>query len=343
MRSEPPSARLGRRRVEGASPRWFRLVRVIRHLSGRHPAPPDLQGASVAIGNFDGVHLGHKAVIDRARSYAEAHGLRLVVLTFEPHPRRLFQPDLPPFRLTPLRPKLARFARLGVDASVVLRFDRAFAETTAEEFVDRYLRDALGARYVAIGENFRFGRGRSGTADYLRQRAAAAGFVVEAVPPQVAPDGEPYASTRIRAHLEAGRPEEAARLLGRWYCIEGRIERGDQRGRTIGFPTANVALGGCQRPLRGGYAVFAELEGKRYPAIANLGLRPTFGGLADRFEIHIFDFAGDIYGKRLCVDLVAYLRPEKKFSGLDELKAQIVADSATTRRLLAAAPPFGPS
>jgi riboflavin kinase/FMN adenylyltransferase len=312
-------------------------VRVIRHLSADRPAPRDLAGAAVAIGNFDGVHLGHKAVIDRARAYAEAHGLPLVVLTFEPHPRRLFQPDLPPFRLTPLRSKLVRFAALGVDASVVLRFDRTLAATTAEEFVGRYLVESLGARYVAIGENFRFGRGRAGTASYLQQRAAAAGFLVEAVPPQLSPEGEPYASTRIREHLEAGRPEAAASLLGRWFCIDGRIERGDQRGRQIGFPTANVALGPFLRPLRGGYAVFAELGGRRYQAIANLGLRPTFGGLADRFEVHLFDFAGDIYGKRLCVDFVAYLRPEKKFSGLDELKAQIAADSITTRQILSSA------
>src|SRR6185312_413416 len=144
-------------------------------------------------------------------------------------------------------------------------------------------------------------------------------------------------------HLEAGRPLEAAHLLGRWFCIDGRIERGDQRGRQIGFPTANVALGASQRPLRGGYAVFAELGGRRYEAIANLGLRPTFGGLADRLEVHLFDFSGDIYGKRLCVDFVAYLRPEQKFSGLDALKAQIEADSVTTRKILAAAPAaFGP-
>lgn len=313
-------------------------MRIIRHLSVVRPAPADLRGCAVAIGNFDGVHRGHKAVIDAARSYAERHDLPLVVLTFEPHPRCLFQPDLPPFRLTPLRPKLARFAKLGVDATVVLNFDRALAQTSAEEFVDRLLVQALGARYVAIGDNFRFGRGRAGNAGFLCDRARAAGFEVGAVPPQLAPDGELYASTRIRSHLVEGRPEQAAELLGRWFCIDGRVEKGDQRGRLIGFPTANVALGSFLRPLRGGYAVRAECDGKRYDAIANLGLRPTFGGLADRFEVHLFDFAGDLYGKRLCVDLIAYIRPEQKFSGLDELKAQIAADSITTRRILAEAP-----
>ena len=313
-------------------------MRVIRHLSAGRTAPAELRGAAVAIGNFDGVHLGHKAVIDRARVYAAEHGLRLIVVTFEPHPRRVFQPDLPPFRLTPLRPKLARFARLGATATAVLPFNRSFAQTSAEEFIDRFLVQALDVRYVAIGENFRFGRGRAGNAEFLRTQAGAAGFVVEAVPPQLAPDGEPYASTRIRAHLEEGRPEQAAALLGRWFCIDGRVEKGDQRGRTIGFPTANVALGSFLRPLRGGYAVRVEVEGRRHDAIANLGLRPTFGGLADRFEVHLFDFAGDLYGKRMCVDLIAYLRPEQKFSGLDQLKAQIVADSVTTRRILAQAP-----
>jgi riboflavin kinase/FMN adenylyltransferase len=317
-------------------------MRLISHLSAERPIPAALRGGAVAIGNFDGVHLGHRAVIDAAAAYAARHSVPLVVLTFEPHPRLLFQPDLPPFRLTPLRTKLAHFDRLGVDAAQVLRFDRAFAQTSAEEFVQRYLVDGLGARYVAIGESFRFGHGRRGDAAFLRQHAAAAGCELGAVPPRLAPDGEPYASTRIREHLVEGRPERAAELLGRWYCIGGRVEHGDPCGRTIGFRTANVALGSFLRPLGGDYAVFAEIEGRRYRAIANLGLRPTFGGPADRLEVHIFDYSGGLDGKRLCVDLVAYLRPEKKFSRLEEVKAQIVADSETTHRLLAEASVFAP-
>jgi riboflavin kinase/FMN adenylyltransferase len=309
-------------------------------LSADLPMPADLRGAAVAIGNFDGVHLGHKAVIDTARAHAAQHGLKLVVLTFEPHPRHLFQPDLPPFRLTPLRPKLARFAQLGVDATVVLNFNRTLAQTSAEDFVERFLVQALGARYVAIGDNFRFGKGRAGNAGFLCDRARAAGFEVGAVAPQAAPDGSLFASTRIRSLLEEGRTGQASELLGRWFSIDGRVEKGDQRGRTIGFPTANVALGNFLRPLRGGYAMRASFDGKRYDAIANLGLRPTFGGLADRLEVHLFDFAGDLYGKRICVEFIAYLRPEQKFSGLDELKARIEADSITTRRILAEAPVF---
>lgn len=318
-------------------------IRVIRHVSTESPVPATLRGGAVAIGNFDGMHLGHRAVIDAAAEYAARHSVPLVVLTFEPHPRLLFQPNLPPFRLTPLHSKLARLDRLAVDAALVLRFDRALAQTSAEEFVQRYLIGGLGARFVAIGENFRFGEGRRGDPDFLRRRAAAAGCELCAVPLRRAPDGEPYASTRIRNHLFEGRPERAAELLGRWHSIEGRIEKKMvRRGRTIGFRTTNVSVGSFLQPMPGTYAVFAESEGRRYQAVAKFGVRGMLGGSADGFEVDLFDHSDSLLGKRISVELCSYLGPEKTSPTVVEVTARIVAENAMTRRILAEALVFTP-
>lgn len=299
------------------------------------------RGAVVAIGNFDGVHLGHQAVIGAAGRLARAEGAPQAVLTFEPHPRSVFRPQDPPFRLTPFRVKAHLIEALGVDLLFALHFDQAFAARSAEAFVDELLHRSLGVRHVAVGYDFVFGHGRRGTPALLQERGAALGFGVTIVDP-VRNGGAVYHSSRIRDHLMAGRPREAAALLGRSWEIDGRVEQGDRRGRTIGFPTANLLLQDYLRPAAGVYAVRAGIEeGGRiewHDAVANLGRRPTFDGTDLRLEVHLFDFAGDLYGKHLRVALIEHLRPEQKFAGIEDLKTQIAADAARAREVLAAVP-----
>jgi riboflavin kinase/FMN adenylyltransferase len=323
-------------------------MRLFRHYT---PLPPDARGAVLALGNFDGVHLGHQAVIGAAGDIARTLGAPHGVLTFEPHPRHVFRPADPPFRLTPFRVKATQIEALGVDVMVTLHFDAEFARRSAEDFVQTVLRDGLGVRHILVGDDFVFGHGRKGTVALLTDMAVSCGFAVTTVPPVALPGtsagagaggiGEVVSSTRVREHLAAGRPTAAAALLGRPWEIDGRVEAGDQRGRTIGFPTANLALGEYLRPAGGVYAVRAGIEeaGRTswHDAVANLGTRPTVGGTDLRLEVHLFDFAGDLYGRHLRVALVEHLRPEMKFPGLDALKAQIAADSARAREILAAA------
>lgn len=314
-------------------------MRILRH----HAATGDDRGAVVALGNFDGVHLGHQAVIGTAGEAARAAPAPFAVLTFEPHPRSVFQPGAAPFRLTPFRGKARHLGALGVELLVALHFDLDFARRSAEDFVDRVLVEGLGVRHVVVGYDFVFGNRRRGTPALLADRGAAQGFGVTVVPPVESPSGAIYSSTRIREHLLAGRPGEAAALLGRFWEIEGRVERGARLGRTIGFPTANLGLDGYLRPAAGVYAVRAGIEeGERtiwHDGAANLGWRPTVGGTDLRLETHLFDFAGELYGRHLRVQLVEHLRPEQKFSGLDALKAQIAADCLEARRVLAAINP----
>ncbi|HWK43388.1 MAG TPA: bifunctional riboflavin kinase/FAD synthetase [Stellaceae bacterium] len=317
-------------------------MRLFRH----HTAlPTDARGAVLALGNFDGVHRGHQAVIGMAGEIARRLRAPLGVLTFEPHPRQVFRPTDAPFRLTPFRIKARLIEALGVDLLVSLHFDRKFAALTAEAFVQTVLIDGLGVRHVVVGYDFVFGHGRAGTTQRLSEMAAVAGFGITTVSP-VAADaseagGEILSSTRVRDHLIAGKPPAAAALLGRPWEIDGRVEPGDQRGRTIGFPTANLSLDDYLRPASGVYAVRAGIEGPGgtvwHDAVANLGTRPTVDGTDLRLEVHLFDFAGDLYGRHLRVALVDYLRPEMKFSGLDALKAQIALDSTRAREILAAA------
>ncbi len=317
-------------------------MRIFRH----DKVDPADRGGVVAVGNFDGVHLGHQAVIGEAGRLARSCGAAHAVLTFEPHPRRLFRPDDPPFRLTPFRVKARRIEAMGVDLLFTLHFDAAFARRRAEDFIEEVLVQGLGARHVVVGYDFVFGHQRRGNAVLLAEKGAALGFGVSTVPPVEAPDGTLYSATRIREHLLAGRPRAAAALLGRPWEIEGRVERGDQRGRTIGFPTANLALDDFLRPLAGVYAVRAGIEEGGATvwrdAVANFGRRPTFGGSDLRLEVHLFDFAGDLYGRHLRVALIEHLRPEQKFAGLEALKAQIAQDAAQARAVLAAEPPLAP-
>jgi riboflavin kinase/FMN adenylyltransferase len=286
--------------------------------------------AVVALGNFDGVHRGHQALLARAAELAGPRPASLVALTFEPHPRGFFVPDTAPFRLTLPPAKLRLLERHGVQAVLAQRFDAEFAALPAEAFVDDVLLKGLGARHVVCGYDFTFGVRRTGNVEKLRKLGAARDMGVTVLDP-VTREGEIYSSTRIREALRAGMAGEAAELLGHPWEIEGAVEQGDQRGRTIGFPTANVALGEHLRPRFGVYAVRALVDGAWRDGVANLGRRPTIGKLQENFEVHLFDFAGDLYGQVLRVALVDFIRPEMKFAGLDALKAQIAADGDAAR------------
>jgi len=293
------------------------------------------KGGVVALGNFDGVHRGHQALIAEAGRLAGKLGVPLVALTFEPHPRGFFVPDTGPFRLTLAPAKRRLLAQYGVQAVVAQRFGADFAALSADAFLKDVLLQGMGARHVVCGYDFTFGARRSGNVERLRAAGEASGFGVTVLAP-VMREGEIYSSTRIREALRAGMVREGAELLGHPWEIEGKVELGDQRGRTIGFPTANVALGEHLRPRFGVYAVRALVDDQWRDAVANLGKRPTFGKLQENFEVHLFDFAGDLYGKSLRVALVDFIRPEMKFAGLDALKAQIAADGEAARAVLAA-------
>jgi riboflavin kinase/FMN adenylyltransferase len=312
-------------------------MRILRHPAVLEPAD---RGSVVSIGNFDGVHQGHQIVIGRTAEIARGLGAKLAVLTFEPHPFQVFHPEAPPFRLTPFRAKARHIEALGVDLLLVLPFDLDFSKVAADEFVRRLIVESLHARHAVVGYDFHFGHKRGGTPDVLRELGERWGFGVTVVAPLEAAGGTVYSSTRIRQDLAQGRAREAAAMLGRPFEIEGRVEMGDQRGRTIGFPTANLRLGDYLRPAGGVYAVRVEIEEETprrwHDGVANLGTRPTLGGTDLRLEAHLFDFAGDLYGKHLRVALIEHLRPERKFAGLAELKTQIAADAARARAILAA-------
>ncbi|MGF1455889.1 MAG: bifunctional riboflavin kinase/FAD synthetase [Alphaproteobacteria bacterium] len=308
--------------------------------------PPQAHGASVALGNFDGVHRGHRAVIAEASAMARGRGRPLGVLVFEPHPRRFFAPETPPFRLTALETKARLLSALGVDALFALTFDEAMAAMSPQDFVFDILIGGLRVSHVVAGEDFRFGRGRAGDMTMLSYMGDAEGFGVTAVAP-VFPDADgngtmadgQISSSSIRTALREGRPQQAARLLGRPWTVEGVVAAGDQRGRTIGFPTANVPLGEMLHPALGVYAVLIEVfggpHGGVYEGVANLGRRPTFDKTEVLLEAHVFDFAGDLYDTRISVALVDFLRPEKKFDGLEALKTQIAIDADSARAGLA--------
>jgi riboflavin kinase/FMN adenylyltransferase len=312
-------------------------MRVLRHYA---PLAAEDRGSVVAIGNFDGLHLGHQAVITETRRAAQRIGAPVAVLTFEPHPRSFFRPDDPPFRLTPLRLKARVIEQLGVDLLFVVRFDRDFAAFTAERFIDQVIDRGLGARHVVTGYDFVFGHNRSGNAALLERLAAAHRYYYTAVSPVAADSGEIYSSTQIRRYLEEGKPLRAARLLGRAWEIEGRVETGKQLGRTIGFPTANIRLADFLQPAKGVYAVRAGIDRGAdtlwSDGVANFGSRPTVDGKSVWLEVHLFDFVGDLYGKHLRVQFVDFLRPEQKFPSFDALKAQILQDGEQARLLLRA-------
>lgn len=295
--------------------------------------PGARRGGAVAIGNFDGVHKGHTAVIQAAAAAARARGVGLGVLTFEPHPRSVLRPDDAPFRLSDWRGKARALEALGVDFMAISPFSQEFAAQTADDFVTTALVEALGVVHVAVGEDFRFGKGRKGDTPFLIEAGAANGFGVTSVPAMAGPDGVVFSSSTIRAALADGDIGRAAELMGRPWEIEGLVVKGDQRGRTIGFPTLNVYLGDLVRPALGVYTVKARFEDDPdwISGVANLGRRPTVGGEDERLETHLFDFDRDVYDKRVRVQLLRFIRPEKKFDSFDALKAQIAADAETAR------------
>jgi riboflavin kinase/FMN adenylyltransferase len=300
--------------------------------------PAAARGGAVALGNFDGVHLGHAHVLRTA--HAARPDAPRAVLTFEPHPRELFRPDDPPFRLTLPAERAAALAALGVDLLYELPFDTAFSEINAERFVTEVLHRGIGARHLVCGPDFAFGHRRGGSVAFLAARAEALGIGLTIATPFGDAAG-PISSSRIRRALQDGYPEQATALLGRNWAIVGTVAHGDARGRTIGFPTANIPLGRHLEPARGVYAVTVRLpDGAIVPGVANIGRRPTVSaGTESRLEVHLFDFAGDLYDSSLTVALHAFLRGERRFSGLDALRAQIAEDAAAARRLLDRARP----
>jgi riboflavin kinase / FMN adenylyltransferase len=310
----------------------------MQRLDGASRAPDALAGGVVALGNFDGFHLGHQAVVGLAVAQARAAGRPALVATFDPHPVRHFRPDAAPFRLTTLDQRERLFAAAGADAMVVFRFDAALAGLTAGAFVRERLVDRLHVSGVVTGEDFTFGKGRGGNVDVLVELGRAHGFYAETVGP-VALDGEVVSSSRIRELLQAGDPRGAARLLTRPFAIESVVQHGDKLGRTIGYPTANLDLGPYLRPAYGIYAVEGRLaDGTVLPGAANLGVRPTFDPPKELLEPYFFDWSGDLYGQAIEVALVEYLRPEAKFDGLDALQAQMATDCERARAILVPSP-----
>ncbi|MFN4275206.1 MAG: bifunctional riboflavin kinase/FAD synthetase [Ferrovibrio sp.] len=297
--------------------------------------PPALRGAVAAIGNFDGVHLGHRALIAAARAQAESSGGKPVaVMTFEPHPRRFFVPSSPPFRLDALETKARILESLGVNATLALPFDAQLAAQSPQDFVDHILARDLGLSHVVVGYDFTFGKARSGNTDLLHELGARHGIGVTVVAAQG--DSEAYSSSRVRKLLEAGDLAGANRLLARPWEIIGTVEHGDKRGRELGYPTANVALSDFQVPKFGIYAVRCEVDGRWYDGVASLGIRPTFDQTDVKLEVYLFDFSGDLYGRSMRVEFHAFLRPELKYEGPEALKRQIALDVTEAKRALAA-------
>ncbi len=298
---------------------------------------PSDRGASAAIGNFDGVHMGHRAVIDLARQ--SAPGAPLGVLTFEPHPRQYFAPQAPTFRLMSAEARAARLDKLGVDILYQLNFNTALASLTPREFAQNILCDGFGLVNVVVGADFCFGKGRAGTVADLRAFGAEMGFGVT-IADLMETGGVQVSSTAIRQALTEGRPRDAAALLGHWHRIEGEVIGGEQRGRELGYPTANMSIEGLHPPRFGVYAVLVDVrDGPHkgtYHGAASVGVRPMFGENRPNIETFLFDFTGDLYGTTLSVALVDYLRPEEKFDGLDALITQMDADCARAREILAA-------
>ncbi|MFU8882157.1 MAG: bifunctional riboflavin kinase/FAD synthetase [Rhodobacterales bacterium] len=297
------------------------------------------RGASAAIGNFDGVHLGHRSVIDLARTAAEQIGAPLGVMTFEPHPRQYFSPDAPPFRLMSREARAHRLEKLGVEKLYELNFNAAMSSLTPRDFAQRVIADGLGLKHVVIGADFCFGQGRAGTAQHLVDFGAEMGFGVT-IARLLEGGGVAVSSTAIRQALTEGRPRDAAAMLGHWHRIEGKVITGHQRGRELGYPTANMSIDGLHPPRFGVYAVLVDvLEGPHqgsYHGAASMGVRPMFGVNTPNLETFLFDFKGDLYGVPLSVGLVEFLRGEEKFDSLDALITQMDADCARARTILAA-------
>lgn len=304
----------------------------MERLDGGSAVPPRLGGGIVALGNFDGFHKGHQAVVGRAVERARAEGRPALVATFDPHPVRYFKPDIPPFRLTSLNQRERLFAEAGADAMIVFPFNAALAGLTAEEFVTLRLEDVAG---VVTGEDFTFGKGRSGNVAVLAELGAKHDFVAEAVAP-VTDGSEAISSSRIRDALEIGDCPTATRLLTRPFAVEGIVQHGDKNGGKLGFPTANIDMGSYLRPRYGVYAVKGRLpDGRMVDGAANLGIRPQFDPPREWLEPHFFDFEGELYGQTIEIEFHAFLRDEAKFESLEALTRQIERDCEQALEALA--------
>jgi riboflavin kinase/FMN adenylyltransferase len=305
----------------------------------RDTTPPAAipKGAVVAMGNFDGVHLGHRAVIAAALQMGRAHRRPALALTFEPHPRRFFSPNTPQFRLTDETAKLRLLARTGLEGAVVMTFDKARAGTTAQDFIHHELINRLGVSGIAVGYDFHFGKGRVGSPSLLVNEAPRLGIEVD-VQPHVDIEERPVSSSAIRMALAEGQIEDATSMLGGPWFVTGEVIHGDKRGRDLGFPTANIRLDNHCGLRHGIYAVRVGRGELRYDGVASFGRRPTFDNGAPLLEVFLFDFSGDLYGATLDVAFIGFIREELKFDGVDALVAQMDDDSARARAMLAAAP-----
>jgi riboflavin kinase/FMN adenylyltransferase len=311
-------------------------MKIFRHYNDVTDA---FKGAVVAVGNFDGVHRGHQALIAEAGRLASERNAPLGVLAFEPHPQEFFRPSKEPFRLTPLRTKARLIAEQGVDVMFALSFDAEMATKSAQDFVMDVLIGGLGVGCVVVGQDFRFGKGRAGDVAVLSYMGDMEGFGVTVFEPVLEHGLDKISSTHIREALKAGKPEEAAKLLGHWWSVEARVEHGDARGRTIGFPTANMKIDDCLRPAYGVYAVRATIveDDKAvgtYDGVANFGIRPMYQLDIPLLETYLFDFNGDLYGKHLQIEFIRYIRGEAKLDGLEALKTQIAKDSDKAKTIL---------
>jgi len=310
-------------------------VRVIR---GWTDLPASDRGAAVAMGSFDGVHRGHQQVIALATEAGRRLGAPVGVITFDPHPRAYFRPDEPTFRLMKPDQQARALEALGVETLYVLPWNAELAEMTDREFAARVLHEGLGARHVAVGFDNSFGKGRTGSPESMRAYGEELGFGVSVAEPVSDGSGEKFSSTAVRDALREGRPEEAARILGRPFAIEGVVQRGRQLGRKLGFPTANVDLADYVVPRFGVYATRTRLQdGRRVPGVANIGVNPTVDGITKPLlEVWLFDFDEDLYDQVIETDLIAFLRPEEKFAGLEAMTEQVMKDAQQARRVLGA-------
>ena len=306
----------------------------MERLSGSSAVPAHLRGGIVALGNFDGFHLGHQAVVGRAIARARGEGRPAIVATFDPHPMRYFRPEAEAFRLTTLDQRQELFAAAGADAMLVFDFDAPLAGLSARDFAEQRLAGLIGAGGVVTGEDFTFGKGRSGDVTVLAELGREFGFSADTVAP-VTMAGEPVSSSLIRKALKDARPLDAARLLTRPFTVRGVVQPGAQLGRTIGFPTANLAMGNYVRPAYGIYAVEGRLpDGRVLGGAANLGVRPSFDPPVELLEPYFFDFSGDLYGQEIDVALIDFIRPEARFDTLEALTAQIAVDCDAARSVL---------
>jgi riboflavin kinase / FMN adenylyltransferase len=304
---------------------------------GTSDVPAAVRGGAYAIGNFDGVHRGHQALLQAARERAAALAAPAGVILFEPHPRELFQPDKPHFRLTPLKRKLELLEQIPLDVAMVLKFDSELAGLPAQDFISRIIVGALAARHIVIGYDFRFGKARAGDPETMRGAGEALGFGVTVVG-QVGEAGEVFSSNAIRAELAQGDVAGAAQMLGHWWRVSGQVIGGFKRGTGLGFPTANIALAPGTALAHGIYAARVHADGKVYSAAAYLGTRPTFDDGPPMLEVFLFGFDGDLYGHEIAVELIDHVRADAKFASVEALKEQIAKDCASAQAILETAP-----